>query len=58
MHEATLGIGFAGGSLFGGIAGTYGGDRMPYVLGIVVIAALFVLQIALYARRRPSSSGE
>jgi len=50
MHEATLGIGIAAGSMGGGLAGTLASERMPYLLAIAVIAALAVVQIRVYLR--------
>ncbi len=58
MHEATIAAGFALGSIIGGIVGTYGGPRSPYLLGILVIVILAVIQIRIYFREvRPLLMG-
>jgi predicted MFS family arabinose efflux permease len=49
MHEGTLALGFTLGAVSGGVAGhllQY--DRVPYILGIVVIAALIIPQLVIY----------
>ena len=51
LHEATLGAGFAIGSIGGGIFGWIGGIRAPYLLAIALLFALTTLQIVLYYRR-------
>jgi len=50
IHEATLALGLTGGSLFGGIAGSYYGNRAPFFLAAVVICLLAVVQIVVYRR--------
>ena len=55
MHEASLGLGIAAGSLCGGVAGSIGGERIPYVLAVIVILVLTGIQIALYTARRAAS---
>jgi MFS family permease len=50
VHEATLALGFAGGSLLGGVAGSFAGERAPYRLAAGVITALVVVQIVMYWR--------
>lgn len=50
MHEGTLALGFAAGSMGGGIVGTLAGGRAPYVLGMCVIVVLAAIQIAVYVR--------
>jgi hypothetical protein len=50
IHEATLALGFAGGSLLGGLAGSLVGDRAPYGLAAAVVTALAVVQMVLYGR--------
>jgi MFS family permease len=50
VHEATLAVGFAGGSLFGGLAGRYAGDRAPYLLAAGVMTVLVLPQMALHGR--------
>jgi MFS family permease len=52
MHEASLGLGIAAGSLSGGIAGNFLGDRIPYLLAVIVIGCLTVLQVRLFVKRR------
>lgn len=54
IHEATLALGLAGGSLCGGAAGSYGGDRAPFWLAAGVLTVLAVVQIVLYRRSRIS----
>lgn len=56
MHEASLGLGIAAGSLCGGIAGSIGGERVPYLLAVIVILVLTVIQMRLYAARRAGVS--
>jgi len=51
MHEATLGLGIAAGSMGGGIVGSLAGERTPYVLAICVVVALAVVQIVIYSRQ-------
>ncbi len=48
IHEATLGIGFAGGSLLGGVLGNLAGIRVPYLLAAGLIIALAGVQIFVY----------
>ncbi len=50
MHEGTLGLGVAAGSLCGGLIGTYAGNRAPYPLALIVIVILMVVQIGVYRR--------
>ncbi len=50
MHEATLALGLTTGSLFGGVAGSYFGNRAPFLLAAAVITALAVVQIVAYRR--------
>jgi len=52
MHEATLGLGVAAGSVIGGLLGTFTGERSPYLLAIVVLLLLTALQIAVFRRRK------
>jgi len=51
MHEGTLGVGFAAGAVGGGLAGTFGSERSPYFLGIVVIVVLAIIQMFVYIRK-------
>ena len=48
IHEATLGIGFAGGSIFGGLVGEVAGHRAPYQLAAAVIATVLLAQVCAY----------
>ncbi len=50
IHEATMALGLAAGSLCGGMAGNVAGVRAPFVLAAVVIAVLFVLQLFAYRK--------
>lgn len=50
MHEATLGLGFAGGAMGGGIIGAFCGERSPYLLAAFVILAMSMIQIVFYFR--------
>ena len=50
LHEATLAIGMAGGTLGGGLIGTALGTRAPYLLAAATIAGLAVVQFAAYLR--------
>lgn len=50
IHEATLGLGLAAGCLAGGLIGSYGGSRAPYMLAMLVISSLTVVQIAMFVR--------
>jgi predicted MFS family arabinose efflux permease len=54
MHEATLAVGVGVGSLLGGVAGVYFGERMPYLLCGLAIVVFSGIQWALFAswRRR------
>jgi predicted MFS family arabinose efflux permease len=54
IHEATLGLGIAGGSLIGGLAGAAMGPRAPYRLSLVVLTGMFLVQTLVYARGRAS----
>ena len=69
IHEASLGFGFAMGSISGGLfarlAEEFEGilpriliQRSPYVLAISVIAVLLVLQSWMYRRRREEMRGK
>ncbi len=53
MHEGTLGIGIAMGSLGGGIAGTLAGDRVPYLVAACVILVVVGVQIAMWRAAQP-----
>ena len=48
FHEATLALGFAAGSILGGLAGDTGDPGTPYRLGAIVILVLALLQTGLY----------
>lgn len=50
IHEATLALGMAGGSFFGGISDEWAGERAPYFLAAGVIAVLAAVQMRLYRR--------
>jgi len=50
-HEATLALGFAAGSILGGLAGDIGDPGTPYRLGAAVIVVLALLQTGLYLTR-------
>jgi len=50
LHEATLAIGMAAGTLGGGLVGAAANARAPYVLAAAVIVALAVAQCAAYLR--------
>jgi len=69
IHEASLGFGFAMGSITGGLFArlteTFDHvlpplliQRSPYVLAILVIAVLLVLQGRMYRRRREEMRGK
>jgi predicted MFS family arabinose efflux permease len=69
IHEASLGVGFAMGSIAGGLFARLAEafdqvlppllvQRSPYVLAISVIAALLVLQGRMYRRRREEMRGK
>jgi predicted MFS family arabinose efflux permease len=51
MHEATLGLGLASGSICGGFVGDFAGVRAPYLLAAAVVAALLLWQVILYFRK-------
>ena len=51
-NEATLALGFCGGSLFGGIAGEMAGNRAPLQLAAVVILVLLFLQVVVHVQQR------
>ena len=51
MHEATIGLGFAGGAIGGGAVGHFAGVRSPYQLGILVILLLMLTQFVIYLRQ-------
>ena len=50
IHEGTLGLGLAAGSLTGGMAGQVAGTRAPYWLSAAVIALLLLVQLAMVLR--------
>ena len=50
IHEATFALGLTGGALFGGIAGSYFGNRAPFLLAAVVLVVLAVVQVVVYWR--------
>jgi MFS family permease len=50
IHEGTLGLGVAAGSVCGGLIGTYAGARAPYPLALAVILVLMAIQSAIYLR--------
>lgn len=52
LHEATLGLGIAGGAIIGGISSPLLGSRGPYRLAAVLIAALAITQLVVFLRRR------
>src|SRR3990172_10642812 len=52
IHEATLALGLAAGSLCGGVVGNRFGDRAPFWLAAAVVALLIVPQWMVYTRRR------
>jgi predicted MFS family arabinose efflux permease len=52
IHEATLGLGISGGSLFGGFAGALMGPRAPYWFSIIVMVGLFMAQVCLYMKTK------
>ena len=54
IHEATLGLGIAAGSLVGGIAGTFMGPRTPYWVSAFILIGLFVVQVCMYLRGNKS----
>ena len=57
IHEATLAGGMAIGTMAGGILGSVGGRRMPYVVAAVVMLALTLVQSSAWWRWvRPLSS--
>jgi MFS family permease len=51
FHEATLAMGFAAGSILGGLAGGTGDPGTPYRLGAVVIVVLALVQTGVYVTR-------
>ena len=51
MHEASIAVGFASGTLLGGLLGEeLGNVRVPYVLAAAVLAAFAVIQVVVYAK--------
>jgi predicted MFS family arabinose efflux permease len=54
MHEGTLGLGIAMGSLAGGYVGNVLGPRAPYVLSACLIVLLSGVQVGMFVRGRPS----
>ena len=50
IHEATLGLGIAGGSLVGGAAGALMGPRAPYWLSAFILTGFFLVQTCVFAR--------
>jgi len=48
LNEASLGLGAAGGSFFGGLAGADLGSRAPFLIGATLVATLFVVQAVAY----------
>lgn len=52
IHEATLGLGVAAGSLFGGLAGAAMGPRAPYRFGMIVLVAIILIEIYVFLRGR------
>lgn len=51
IHEATLALGIGIGTIMGGVAGQFGGSRMPYVMGAIVIAAATITQMVMFVKR-------
>lgn len=52
MHEASLGLGIAAGSVSGGIVGTFLGERSPYLLAVLVIIILTFVQARLIIKNK------
>lgn len=52
IHEATLGLGVAAGSLFGGLAGVTMGPRAPYRIGMLVLVVMLLIQTYVFLRGR------
>ncbi|MBN2294025.1 MAG: hypothetical protein JXM70_16485, partial [Pirellulales bacterium] len=52
IHEATLGLGVAAGSLFGGLAGAAMGARAPYRFAMVVLVTVILIQTYVFLRGR------
>ena len=52
IHEGTLGLGIAVGSLLGGVMGTVAGVKAPYLLGALVVVCLALVQVGVYLRFR------
>ena len=48
LIEASLGLGAAGGSFFGGLAGSDLGSRAPFLIGAALVALLLVAQAVAY----------
>ena len=48
LIEASLGLGAAGGSFFGGLAGSDLGSRAPFLIGASLVAVLLVAQAVAY----------
>jgi MFS family permease len=53
IHEATLAIGMAIGTMAGGVLGSLVSHRMPYLLAAVVVLVLVAVQIAAWWRWVP-----
>jgi predicted MFS family arabinose efflux permease len=59
MHEASLAAGFGAGAVAGGILGSFQGLRAPYLLGLYVLAVLWLIQCFVYltaSRRQPEKA--
>jgi len=50
LHEATLAIGMAAGTLGGGLVGAAASARAPYALAAATIVTLAIIQCAAYLR--------
>jgi len=55
INEAFLSLGASGGSLLGGWAATELGDRAPFQLAAMLIAASLTVQVVWFIVRRPES---
>ena len=56
MHEATLTMGMAAGSICGGLIAAAAGPRAPYMLAAGVVGLLAIAQAIMYAAHRASAS--
>ena len=58
LNEAFLSLGASGGSLLGGWASTGLGERAPFQLAAILIAASLAVQMVWFSVGRPQSDPE